>query len=297
MPLARFNSLFPNVRHEKQPGERAIDALPKEAHVKRDMEVLGLGMSRTGTASTAAALSMLGYRSYHAHEIFQPSESNEWHVEVWREAFMAKMYGNGKPYGKEEFDIVLRNYSAVTDVPCICFADELIQAYPDAKVILTTRDPAKWIVSYENLILKLAESEEYGWVRAVGCIDHEFLGPYLDWVNMFLRYWTNGDWQNREKLIQAMLDHNDHIRKIVPKDNLLEWNPSDGWQPLCNFLGKPVPNVPFPHINKGAEDAPRHKKLAMQRIAILITRSLIRPILFVSLAASVWIGIRLSAKV
>ncbi|EON66219.1 hypothetical protein W97_05612 [Coniosporium apollinis CBS 100218] len=116
------------------------------------------------------------------------------------------MYGNGKPYGKAEFDKLLRNYSAVTDVPCISFADELIQAYPKAKVVLTTRDPAKWIVSFESLILKIAESDEYKWVRAVGCIDTEFLGPYLDWINMFLRYWTNGDWQNREKLIQAMLD-------------------------------------------------------------------------------------------
>ncbi|RYP67509.1 hypothetical protein DL771_007209 [Monosporascus sp. 5C6A] len=271
--------------------KRAIDDIPSTPHIKREMEVLGMGMSRTGTASTTMALNILGYRSYHAHQIFQPDEPDEWHVECWREATLAKMYGNGMPYGKAEFDKLLRNYSAVTDVPCICFADELIQAYPNAKVILTTRDPAKWIVSYENLILKLMESDEYKWVRAMGCIDTEFLGPYLNWIELFLRYWTNGDWQNREKLIQAMHDHNEHIRAIVPKERLLEWNVQDGWEPLCKFLGKPVPSVPFPHVNKGDNDAPRHKRLAWERAFVVFGRMLIRPILVTSLTTAVGLGV------
>jgi nitrate reductase NapE component len=108
---------------------------------------------------------------------------------------------------------------------------------------------------------------------------------------MFLRYWTKGDWQNREKLIQAMLDHNEHIREIVPKDNLLEWNLADGWEPLCEFLGKPVPDVPVPYINIGASDAPRHKNLAIQRLIIILGRMLIRPALVAALITAVGFGV------
>lgn len=75
-----------------------------------------------------------------------------------------------------------------------------------------------------------------------------------------------------------MLDHNEHIRQIVPKENLLEWNLAEGWEPLCKFLGKPIPRVPVPHINIGAADAPRHKKLALLRLAVLLRRALIRPL-------------------
>lgn len=113
---------------------------------------------------------------------------------------------------------------------------------------------------------------------------------------MFLRYWTKGDWQNREKLIQAMLDHNDHIRAIVPKDNLLEWNLQEGWEPLCNFLGKPVPDVPVPHINIGAADAPRHKRLAWERCFVLLRRALLKPLLVVVFVLVMAYCLRLSVK-
>lgn len=36
---------------------------------------------------------------------------------------------------------------------------------------------------------------------------------------------------------------------MVPKDRLLEWSADEGWEPLCRFLGKEVPDMPFPHAN------------------------------------------------
>nr|XP_039273574.1 uncharacterized protein LOC120347597 [Styela clava] len=45
-------------------------------------------------------------------------------------------------------------------------------------------------------------------------------------------------------------DHNTSVLQRAPKDRLLKMNLSDGWEPLCKFLGKPIPNVPFPHKNK-----------------------------------------------
>lgn len=92
---------------------QAIDSLPVEPrHV--EMQVLCLGLSRTATMSMWAALTKLGYKTYHFKEVGQTDLPNENHVACWREAFNAKMYGIGKAYGKEEFDRLLRRYSVRT---------------------------------------------------------------------------------------------------------------------------------------------------------------------------------------
>jgi len=65
-----------------------------------------------------------------------------------------------------------------------------------------------------------------------------------------MEIWTGRDFFNREKLRQGYLNHNDHIRAVVPKENLLEFRAEDGWGPLCRFLGKPIPDEPYPRINE-----------------------------------------------
>ena len=64
--------------------------------------------------------------------------------EMWAQAFRAKFEGKGKPFRRAEFDMLLGHCQAVVDNPCICFAEELIAAYPEAKVILTNRDVNDW---------------------------------------------------------------------------------------------------------------------------------------------------------
>jgi len=57
------------------------------------------------------------------------------------------------------------------------------------------------------------------------------------------------------------------IRGLVPKDRLLEWCVQDGWGPLCEFLGKPVPDEPFPHVNTAAafaEHVDRRKEMDLR---------------------------------
>lgn len=66
-------------------------------------------------------------------------------------------------------------------------------------------------------------------------------------------HWTSGDPQNRDALRRGFVQHNEHIRFIVPKDKLLDFQVQEGWEPLCKFLGKPVPDEPFPHANEGRQ--------------------------------------------
>ena len=50
--------------------------------------------------------------------------------------------------------------------------------------------------------------------------------------------------------MQSFVKHNMYVQSVVPKENLLIWNVKDGWEPLCSFLGKEVPEGPIPHDNK-----------------------------------------------
>lgn len=101
-----------------------------------------LGMPRMGTESIKEALQFLGINPvYHG---YQAVFDNPRDCEMWNEALDAKFNGKGKPYGREEFDKLLGHCQAVSDMPAICFADDLIGLYPEAKVILPLRDADSW---------------------------------------------------------------------------------------------------------------------------------------------------------
>ena len=79
----------------------------------------------------------------------------------------------------------------------------------------------------------------------------QYLGTLSEVFHLVLHQWSGGDWRSREKLREGYIKHYAHIREVVPKDNLLEWEPEDGWEPICKFLGKPVPQEAFPYANRG----------------------------------------------
>ena len=62
--------------------------------------------------------------------------------------------------------------------------------------------------------------------------------------------WTGGNISDRNRLRQSYRDHYAHVRAGIPRDEILEFKPQDGWEPLCKFLGKPIPSEPFPHVNR-----------------------------------------------
>ncbi|KAF8851057.1 hypothetical protein BDZ45DRAFT_751070 [Acephala macrosclerotiorum] len=165
--------------------------------------------------SLYTALGKLGYKSYHYMEIFSLNGRGFKAIWCWEEAMRAKVLGEGKPYGKEEFDKVFGSYSAVTDVPNACFADELIAAYPNAKVVLGVRDPDKWMVSVENSFYEI-----------LGWSSYRFITTWIDPVlraeravlELVLAQLTDGDIYNREKVREGFLRHNQHFRDIVSKE-------------------------------------------------------------------------------
>ena len=167
---------------------------------------------------------------------------------MWMEALKAKYDGVGKPYGREEFDRLLGHCQAVSDIPAVVFSEELIRAYPDAKVILTLRDVDAWYASNLKTMNAIYTHPLFS------------LSMRLDWIfrtralysrPTFRKLWHHfyeGDFkQNGRRIFE---EHYARIRKLVPKERLLEYDVSDGWAPLCKFLDVPMPEARFPSGNE-----------------------------------------------
>lgn len=137
---------------------------------------------------------------------------------------------------------------AVSDAPPISFTYELLEAYPDAKVVLTVRDIDSWAASYQDTIM---EQLQYvyrtyvdpwsirAWLRP--------RDPVSDMMSCFLKY--EPDRWSRYNAKEAYTDQLARVRNLVPKENLLEFDVKQGWEPLCKFLDKEVPkDKDFPRV-------------------------------------------------
>jgi hypothetical protein len=111
-------------------------------------------------------------------------------------------------------------------------------------------------------------------------------------LNAALDVWTKNDRYNRAALRRGFLDHYDHVRSIVPKENLLEFQPQEGWEPLCAFLGKEVPEEPFPHIND-SDSLVKFMSfvwwMLVMKVAVMVVKRAVLPVMGVgAVIAGVW---------
>ncbi|KZT21373.1 hypothetical protein NEOLEDRAFT_1244588 [Neolentinus lepideus HHB14362 ss-1] len=181
------------------------------------MEVIGVGLGRTGTGSLKDALNLLGYKTFHMSEL--PKDLDRW-AKVWTDTY--KKIDDGT-IARADWDTLYQDYTATTDFPSAMFPRELLAAYPSAKFILTTRPTEKC-------------------QRKIKAISRRF------WVNFFRgRFVSDGK--------EIFNEHNQLCRDIIPKEQLLEFRVEEGWEPLCKFLEKPIPSAPFPFSNEGKEMA------------------------------------------
>ncbi|HAM01656.1 MAG TPA: sulfotransferase family protein [Acidimicrobiaceae bacterium] len=197
------------------------------------LQVVGAGAGRTGTMSLKAGLELLlGRPCYHMLEVFSHPE----HVSMWRAAAEGD---------KVDWPTMLQDYGATSDFPACLFWSEILEANPDAVVVLSTRrDAETWWESASQTIF---------------AIDGSQLPPEMtEWFDMWRAVSTarfTPNWSDRDAAIAAYERHNAEVRASAPPDRLVEWQPADGWQPLCDALGVVTPSEPFPHLNK-REDFP-----------------------------------------
>jgi len=198
------------------------------------LQIIGAGFGRTGTSSLKMALEQLGLAPcYHMLEIAARPE----HSALW----LAADRGERVDWGK-----IFAPYSAAVDWPACVFWRELLVEYPEARVILTVRDPATWYASFRETILARLESLPpivSPAIRALYEVSHQIV----------LQRTFRGAAGDEQSAMAALEAHNAEVIATVEPERLLVYDVADGWQKLCAFLGVPVPAAAFPHLNPRAE--------------------------------------------
>lgn len=207
------------------------------------MRVVGAGLPRTGTTSLRAALErLLGAPVYHMHVLPEHVD----HALTWRDAF------RGDP---TDWDAFLGGYAGGVDWPFSCFWRELSAAYPDAIVLLSHRaGPEEWFASMDSTVLRgmrqrLTDGPGAVWAASATAEEMAAADEMWEWMNRSL----GADLNDPESIKAAYLRHLAAVRAEIPASRLVEWQPGDGWEPLCAALGLPVPDEPFPHRNSREE--------------------------------------------
>ena len=224
------------------------------------MKVIGAGFVRTGTASLKVALETLDFGPcYHMTEVFTHPE----HADFWVAAF------RGEPV---DWDGVLGGYEAAVDWPACTFYEELMERHPEAKVILTVRDPERWYESVRNTIYELSVVIPAHPSTASATRSSGYSFPARPDKSTWRTKGTfDGRFEDRDYAIGVFEQHTEQVRQRVPADRLLVYEVKDGWGPLCGFLGAEEPDEPFPHVNDTAEMKGRIRGLRAASIAISVT--------------------------
>lgn len=202
------------------------------------LKVIGAGFGRTGTASLKAALEELGFdKCYHMTEVFPHPE----HVPVWQAA------AEGKPV---DWDKLFEGYQAMVDWPGCAFYKELMQHYPDAKVILSVRDPEAWYKSATDTIYSMSRR---GSPMSLVPLFIPNLRRFVRMVSTIIwRDTFDNRFEDRAYALSVFNDHIAEVERTVPPEKLLVYEVKEGWEPLCTFLEVSVPNKPFPRLNDSA---------------------------------------------
>ena len=208
------------------------------------MKIICAGLSKTGTKSLAKALRILGYK------VFDYDEHRDFHLDQW-----FGIYSEGK---SPDFVSMYKDVDAVTDLPPAFWFQEIYEAFPDAKVILSLRDNEDlWAESW-------AKQNEF--VQTLGGFQNRVLFKWPFVIIQRLRgkhtsfdivysmlYAAFGSVNSKSSVLfkKKYREHNERVQAVIPKEKLLIYNVKQGWKPLCEFLGCDVPEVEFPRENVG----------------------------------------------
>jgi Sulfotransferase domain len=203
------------------------------------MRVIGAGLPRTGTLTQKLALEELGMGPcYHWVNVIADLDQ----VALWDRALD----------GEAVWEEVFAGHNSTVDWPGGYFYRELMEAYPDAKVLLSVRDPQAWERSFSETIETMSHGRSLmpllaharaeidpRWKRYLALVDRMFWGPQGTFAAGY----------EPQQLIEQMERHTEAVRRAVPAERLLVWEVGDGWDPLCEFLEVDVPSGPLPHAN------------------------------------------------
>ncbi len=209
------------------------------------LDLIGAGVGRTGTRTLKAALEQLGVGPcYHMTDFFGRPEG----LSHWEDA------DAGRPV---DWEALFGEFRAVVDYPGCRQWAALSRAFPEARVLLSVRDPDAWYDSVQRTIFRAN-------VAADGTPTRD--DPVMRWV--FREVWQGdfeGRFTDRAFAIEWYQRHNAAVREAIEPGRLLVYQVSEGWAPLCTFLYVPVPETPFPRLNTRQEFVARLEAMEAAR--------------------------------
>ncbi|MEQ7127650.1 sulfotransferase family protein [Actinopolymorpha sp. B11F2] len=218
------------------------------------LQVIGVGLHRTGSMSVKAALERLGFGPcYHGMEALRRSTDGD----HWLAAYEAG--------GEFDWSVIFEGYRATLDWPTIYFWEQLSAAYPDAKILLTERDPELWWDSHVRMFQVSAElDQERTDEERQGAKESGYAQVEEALVTVVMATFE-GQVFDKAHCLRVFEEHYERVRCSLPAERLLVYRVQEGWEPLCWFLGVDVPDEPFPRVNVG--DDLRHNIRTAMRLA------------------------------
>jgi len=193
------------------------------------LKVIGAGVGRTATFSLKFALERLGFGPcYHMAEVLAGARRN---VPHWLDVIA----------GKPDWDAIFEGYESTTDYPACTYWRDLVEHFPDARVILTTRDADSWFDSVSETIFSERMNERNHNTDFGAMLKGVALDAFGDQIG------------SRAFMTDWFTQRNQEVVDSLPPERLLVFHPKQGWEPLCEFLGVPVPAAPFPRVNSRDE--------------------------------------------
>jgi hypothetical protein len=209
------------------------------------MQVIGAGLPRTATSTQMIALEQLGFAPcYHMRNLLADLETG---LPLWESV------AEGKP----DWEMIFGDARSSVDWPSARYYRELMDYYPDAKILLSVRDSASWVGSMRSTVWGMfhGDSVLHYMSEARAVVDPLWRRYVALMENMNWDEQTGamaGDTWTDEGLGAVNDRWNDSVKSAVPAERLLVWYPSDGWEPLCDFLEVDVPAGPVPRVNDTA---------------------------------------------
>lgn len=206
------------------------------------LEVIGAGIGRTGTESLKLALEELGFgKCYHMFELVKnPDGLSEWEkLERGEQADLEKLF---------------EGYGSAVDFPAFFYYEDLLRSFPNAKIILTVREPDRWYESAAKTIFRPVPNLLFLLARIFGVFSkkaRKFPGIYAFIKRIGHEKLFNGKIKDPIHCKAVFNSWNEEVKRSIDADKLLVFEVKQGWEPLCKFLNVPVPEKPFPHSNKG----------------------------------------------
>lgn len=200
------------------------------------LEIIGSGFGRTGTASLKLALERLGFGPcHHMHEVF----ANPPQVPHWQAVAAGKAV---------DWDTVFAGYRSQVDWPGAHVWRELAAHYPNAKVIHSVRPEESWWRSFSSTIGRLAVKRD-----SLPPLPPHVAEMLQAGITMVQEQTFGCPADDREGVLAAYRKREAEVRAEIPPTRLLVFDVAEGWEPLCRFLGLPVPDEPFPKVNSSEE--------------------------------------------